>query len=312
MQLNRAVACGVIGALIALSMVPAHAAQKVTPGSGCKVLNQKIIYIDKKYTCVKVGKKMQWNKGVKVIPAPIVPTAEKTAASEKAAAEKAAAEKVEAERIAAEKSKADQAAAAKAAAEQLAVLKLAAEKAAAYRASLPVCPPGGVCTVGSIGPGGGVIFYVAATAQPWGRYLEVAPATWAGGYVDPYTQWCSLGDSLLAAYINEPQAIKRNSSALGSGKENTKLMFSSCMKGIAHLVASYRGGGKSDWYIPSADEMDVLLKENAIVGDLSVSSYWSSTLAPVYGAWDQRIPVGINYTSDETNASAVRPIRASG
>ncbi len=48
---------------LALTPVVAFSAQKVTPGSPCKVLNQKIPYLNKTYTCIKSGKKMVWNKG---------------------------------------------------------------------------------------------------------------------------------------------------------------------------------------------------------------------------------------------------------
>jgi hypothetical protein len=206
----------------------------------------------------------------------------------------------------------DLAAAEKLAAEETALAKLAAEKAAAHRATLVPCPANGKCIVGNIGPGGGIVFYVALAPQSWGQYLEAAPAIWAGNYVDPYIQWCSLGDTLLVTVISDPEAIKRNSAKIGAGKSNTELMFSSCINGIANLVRNYRGGGKSDWFLPSADDLAEMMKASAVIGDLSISSYWSSTLAPVYGAWDQVMPIGIIYTSDETNASSVRPIRAFG
>ena len=58
------------GSLIALAValipVTAVSAQKITPGSTCKVLNQKVIYQNKTYSCVKSGKKLIWNKGVAV------------------------------------------------------------------------------------------------------------------------------------------------------------------------------------------------------------------------------------------------------
>jgi polyhydroxybutyrate depolymerase len=47
--------------------VSAISAQKITPGSACKVLNQKVVYQNKTYTCIKSGNKLVWNKGVKVV-----------------------------------------------------------------------------------------------------------------------------------------------------------------------------------------------------------------------------------------------------
>ena len=49
---------------LALIPVTASAAPKVTAGSTCKVLNQKVVYLNKTYTCVKSGRKFVWNKGV--------------------------------------------------------------------------------------------------------------------------------------------------------------------------------------------------------------------------------------------------------
>ena len=53
-----------ISLAIALIPVAAVSAPKVTPGSTCKILSQKIVYLNKTYTCVKSGKKLVWNKGV--------------------------------------------------------------------------------------------------------------------------------------------------------------------------------------------------------------------------------------------------------
>ena len=50
--------------ILALIPVTAVSAQKITPGSACKSVNQKVTYQKKTYTCVKSGKKLAWNKGV--------------------------------------------------------------------------------------------------------------------------------------------------------------------------------------------------------------------------------------------------------
>ena len=54
--------------IVIFSLIPvsALAAQKITPGSTCKVLNQKVVYQNKTYTCTKSGKKLIWNKGVMI------------------------------------------------------------------------------------------------------------------------------------------------------------------------------------------------------------------------------------------------------
>ena len=54
---------------IVLLLFPTYAvsAQKVTPGTLCKVYLQKVTYQNKVYTCTKSGKKLIWNKGVAVV-----------------------------------------------------------------------------------------------------------------------------------------------------------------------------------------------------------------------------------------------------
>ena len=58
---------GLLVALI-LTLIPitAFSAQKITPGSTCKVYKQKITNQNKVYTCIKSGNKLVWNKGIPV------------------------------------------------------------------------------------------------------------------------------------------------------------------------------------------------------------------------------------------------------
>lgn len=53
---------------LALTLIPvmASSAQKVNPGSTCKIYKQKATYLNKSYTCIRSGKKLVWNKGVAV------------------------------------------------------------------------------------------------------------------------------------------------------------------------------------------------------------------------------------------------------
>ena len=65
MQIKGSLAKGFLIAL-AITLIPnaAVSAKKITPGSTCKVLSQKVVYLNKTYSCIKSGKKLVWNKGV--------------------------------------------------------------------------------------------------------------------------------------------------------------------------------------------------------------------------------------------------------
>ena len=63
-----------VALIITLIPITAFSAQKITPGSNCKVYKQKVTNQNKVYTCIKSGKKLVWNKGVAVVkptPTPI-------------------------------------------------------------------------------------------------------------------------------------------------------------------------------------------------------------------------------------------------
>lgn len=68
MRTKNRLAKGILIALgIALIPINAAAAEKVTPSTACKILNQKVLFQKKTFTCVKLGKKMVWNKGVVIV-----------------------------------------------------------------------------------------------------------------------------------------------------------------------------------------------------------------------------------------------------
>jgi len=64
---------------LALLTSNSYSATKITPGASCKVLNQKVTFQKKIFTCIKSGKKLIWNKGVQLkmqspTPKPTSPT----------------------------------------------------------------------------------------------------------------------------------------------------------------------------------------------------------------------------------------------
>lgn len=163
------------------------------------------------------------------------------------------------------------------------------------------CATGGTCTVGQTGPGGGTVFYVAITAQPWGRYLEAAPSTWDGGSAGPLLQWCNNPYGLLPGIFR---------TAIGTGGSNTTLMVAGCTSGAGNAARSYRGGGKSDWSLPSKDELQQMYVQRDGVGGFTAESYWSSSQSSAIAAWYQFFADGNQTASNKYLTFRVRPVRA--
>lgn len=164
------------------------------------------------------------------------------------------------------------------------------------------CKKGGSCVVGDVGPGGGKVFYAARTKQPWGRYLEAAPSTWSSSAGDPNLMWCSD----VVNSIPGTQAT-----GLGAGKANTAAMLGVCTTDAAVAASSYHGGGKTDWYLPSRDELRQLFVHQKKVGGFIFHGYWSSSEYSPHEAWIQDFYA--DYTpapSDKSYANYVRPVRA--
>lgn len=174
------------------------------------------------------------------------------------------------------------------------------------------CAQGGTCVVGDTGPGGGTVFHVqaATAAAPW-RYLEAAPNTWAGGISDPVIRWCSEINNEVALLTTGTQDSVQTSTAIGSGFKNTKMMLGTCTFGAANAAVSYNGGGKSDWFLPSKDELNLLYLQKEILGMSTIADYWSSSEVGVGVVWSQHFLNGGQYNNvPKVNTQTVRPIRA--
>ena len=188
--------------------------------------------------------------------------------------------------------------------------------------AVTTCAEGGACVVGDIGPGGGLVFYDAGSAQDWGQYLEMAPKTW-GDNETTGTQWCSDGSTSIAGAVG---------TAVGTGSANTTAMLAlPCTSGAAFSADAYDGGGFTDWFLPSKDELNAMCNYSNYPttpptwactgsqdGTFSTGTYgfdsvvyWSSSQNYAYTAWFQLLGVGSQkYVGFKTNALRVRPVRA--
>ncbi len=142
-----------------------------------------------------------------------------------------------------------------------------------------ICQKGGLCQVGEVGPGSGVVFYVASSDFACGtatcRYLEAAPTGWNNSTADPKINW----DAAMS------------------------------------MASSYAGGSQSGWHLPTKDELLYLYVANGNPGNvkdnagLTKSNYWSSTQSGDT-AWRRNFADGVEGNDPKTGTRYVRPVRA--
>ena len=154
-------------------------------------------------------------------------------------------------------------------------------------------------SVGSTGPGGGKVFYVAATPFACGTststctYLEVSPS--AGSAIT----WCDSTNTLISGI----------DTALGTGAKNTAAMKTGCTSGAAYTATATSSGGKTDWYLPSKDEIQALYNawyNRGLTGEL-----WSSSQgAAASNAWALYWEDGEVGSPSKGLVTSVRAVRA--
>ncbi|MDR3123107.1 MAG: DUF1566 domain-containing protein [Treponema sp.] len=175
-------------------------------------------------------------------------------------------------------------------------------------AQVPAAPPAPTTyNIGDTGPGGGKIFYVSeagftlTTDSSICHYLEAAPVDLGG------IRWAT------SRYNGARMATEEE--AIGTGKRNTDVILETDISApAAEACKEYRGGGKSDWFLPSLGELAQLFKNRKHVGGLGTSNYWSSTQAQRSGyqdnAWCLNFSNGDQVVQGKGNTFAVRAIRA--
>ena len=128
------------------------------------------------------------------------------------------------------------------------------------------CAAGGACIVGDTGPGGGIVFYVAAsnftstgsTCNTTCRYLEAAPTSGTNAWTDATYAWSGNTTVRIGATAE--------GTAIGTGYANTLAIVGQASGGntanrAATNARAYRGPNNlSDWFLPSKDELNQMCK----------------------------------------------------
>jgi hypothetical protein len=100
---------------------------------------------------------------------------------------------------------------------------------------------------------------------------------------------------------------------LGTGVPNTRTIIASqganATSYAAGLARAYRGGGYTDWYLPSKDELDKLYSNKVAIGGFTNNYYWSSSENDFIEAWCQNFGNGDQLDYNKLDPYYVRAVR---
>ncbi|NGZ90411.1 Lcl C-terminal domain-containing protein, partial [Psychroflexus maritimus] len=133
---------------------------------------------------------------------------------------------------------------------------------------------------------GGVVFYIFNSNDPGYVAGETHGLVAAIEDQSSSAEWGCYGTSISGADGN----------GIGSGTANTSAILDDCSQsGIAaELCDNYSGGGYSDWFLPSKDELSLMYQNKTTIDDTAVANggnsfsadfYWSSTEFSSNNAW---------------------------
>ncbi len=163
----------------------------------------------------------------------------------------------------------------------------------------------GVYEIGDTGPAGGIVFYDKGEYTNGWRYLEAAPAS---------TEWTNRPWGGIGTLVGGTET------AIGTGKANTQAIVTEYgdeeprhgrADYAAKLCADLEYGGKTDWFLPSMDELQEMYLRRGLIGGFSSDTYWSSTEnTNADQAWGRTFGTGPWWASSKSLGFSVRAARA--
>jgi hypothetical protein len=135
--------------------------------------------------------------------------------------------------------------------------------------------------------------------------LEAAPFDWDGNGdgQDPRTTWSNITGTSSGA----------SGTTIGTGLANSNAIIAQAghTASAAKLCRDYSGGGITDWFLPSKDELNQMYTQKSVIGGYVSNNYWSSSENNASTAWGDNFSNGTLSAFREKYLSFwIRPIRA--
>ena len=180
-------------------------------------------------------------------------------------------------------------------------------------------------SLGDIGPGGGIIFYVdpsGFTVEGYtgetgsypsytAYYLEVAPVDSSAS-----AQWGYYNSELISGITTFTSNTSEDFNKIGNGRKDTLTIVAYLANTTetgraAQLAAAEASGGKNDWFLPSCGELNLLYEQRNLPGiGITSGRYWSSSQYDYIMARIQYFSDGIRFNDMKQGTNRVRAIRA--
>ncbi len=145
--------------------------------------------------------------------------------------------------------------------------------------------------------GGGIIFYIDNTGEHGliASSADIGTATWYNKNFNK--QFYYIGGT---------------STDIGTGSANTAIIIASQTntgKYAAKLCRDYTGGGYTDWYLPSKDELNEIYINRAKIGGFGYN-YYASSEFDFNDAWSEGFLGGFQATATKDYVANIRAVRS--
>jgi uncharacterized protein YjbI with pentapeptide repeats len=130
-----------------------------------------------------------------------------------------------------------------------------------------------------------------------------------------FYHWSSGGTEFKIMSDSAKQKLLNTSTRIGEGEANTnnilkKYNAATFPNTAAAVARAYRGGGYTDWFLPSKSELNKLYLNRSAVGGFAFYFYWSSSADYEKDVWFQYFGNGNQYSIQPSDSQwRVRPVR---